>query len=167
MRRLVLVGILVSCAFTVLSQDHYQKLDYYMYLFAKNIEWPDTLYNDFFYIGVLGHSEANSHLQDLADHERMKDMDIKILVFDNMEDIEFCHLLFLPETEGDIIKKVINKISIHTLVVTELPGSAVKGSGINIHWLQKGNKIHYELNKAAFRKGGMTISRQLLSSSAF
>lgn len=169
MRRLLILTCLLIAGQSVTSfgQEHYHKLDYYMYLFAKNIDWPDSVMDEYFYIGVLGETDANKNLQDLADHQKMKYLPIKIKTFANPEEISFCHLLFLPDALSESMPKVLKHMSLNTLLVTETPGKAVLGSGINISWINKYENINYEINKAAFRKAGLRISSQLTSSSAF
>ena len=69
MRKIIVIFILVMGFMPLMGQERYHKLDYYMYLFAKNIEWPDSLLEDNFIIGVMGDTDANQHLVFLADNE--------------------------------------------------------------------------------------------------
>ncbi len=168
MRKIVFVLIfMIAWASNASAQEHYHKLDYYLYLFAKNIQWPDSLETDNFVIGVLGETDANSHLFDLAEHQEIRGLKIKVKEFQSPSDIDFCHLLFIPDALSDKIPQAMKLMSLNTLLITETPGQAVLGSGINIEWMKHYEKIHYEINKAAFRKAGLKINPELLASSAY
>ena len=166
MNKSILVLILFLASVTARSQVNYEKLDYYMYLFIKNIEWPDSINTDLFIVGVLGEGEAIPNIMDLEKNQPFFDKRIKVNHFDSVEDMDFCHMLFVPSSLNTPVKKILEKVSVHTLLVTEVPGQAFEGSGINIYWENKGKDIYFELNRSAFRRSGLKILPQLVSMSS-
>ena len=144
------------------SQIRYGKLDYYTYLFIKNIEWPKETLQDTFRIATFGETEANGKLKILADKQRLKGLPTELLVFHSIDEIKDCHTLFIPRKYDEFIESIVKKVKKHTVIITERPGHAFKGSAININWDSEfSTNMHFEVNSSAFSKGGLKMSDAL------
>jgi hypothetical protein len=85
-----------------------------------------------------------------------------IKYFNQVKDIQKCHILFIPTDKSEDIGSILKKVKgMNTLLVTEKEGLARKGAGIN--FISVDNKQKFELNKANVDKYGLKVSSNLLS----
>ena len=157
-----MILLLIISANSASSQIRYDKIDYYVYLFVKNTEWPAKVLKDTFLIGVIGDTRANAKLLRLANKQKLKGFPTELRIFKSQKEVGFSHLLFVPSKYSDNFHKVIPHTNPSTLVITESIGHALAGSSINIIWEDEfSGKMHFEVNRAAFEKGGLRMSSDL------
>jgi hypothetical protein len=101
-------------------------------------------------------------LDNLARTKMIGSQKCVIKYFNQVKDIQKCHMLFIPTDKSDEIETILKQVKgMNTLVVTEKPGLAKKGAGIN--FVSIDNKQKFELNKANVGKYGLKVSSNLLS----
>jgi hypothetical protein len=132
----------------------------FIYNFTKYIQWPAAQQSGEFVIGVLGTSAISAELEKMAANKMVGTQKIVVKKYKSAAEATDCHILFLPSTStynfDDIHKKFKGK---PTLVITEKPGLAQKGSGIN--FIMQDNKWKFELNEAATQSAGLKVSKEL------
>lgn len=146
---------------TLVSQA--QKYNYYqifMYNFTRYIQWPSADQNASFVIGVLGNSEIVQELQNMAQIKKVNGHSISIAVYNSVDEIGNCQMLFIPEGKSKSMEDVLAKIgSQSTLIITEKPGLGAEGSGIN--FIVQDGKLRFELNKTATDRANLKVSGEL------
>jgi hypothetical protein len=149
----------------VLNTSQAQTTDYrfhtvFIYNFTKYIQWPNQQQAGDFVIGVLGSSAISAELEKMAANKTVGSQRIVVKKFKSAAEASDCHILFLPNTGNynfeDLQRKFKGK---PTLLITEKPGLAEKGSGIN--FIIQDNKWKFELNEAATQSSGLKISKEL------
>jgi hypothetical protein len=132
----------------------------YMYNFFSFLEWPASSRSGDFNIGVLGNDDIIPELQAIAKTKKVITQPIKVLVFNSVDDITNCQVLFIPKKQSSNMQKAIEKIgSNNTLIISNTPNGISKGAAIN--FVLKGGKLAFELKKSNAEKYNIKISSNL------
>ncbi len=144
----------------VLQAQKYNYYQIFMYNFTRYIQWPPEELSEDFVIGILGNSEIVKELQDMARIKKVNSHNINIKVYNSVEEIGQCQMLFVPEDKSKFIEDVLAKLGNQsTLLITEKPGLGVEGSGIN--FIVRDGKLRFELNKSATDRANLKVSGEL------
>jgi hypothetical protein len=88
------------------------------------------------------------------------DRAIKVTKITSLGEIKKCNILFIPVDKSAQLPDILTRIGTNsTLVVTEQPGLALKGSAIN--FLTKEGKLVFEINQAVMNKQQLKASLEL------
>lgn len=144
------------------AQAQNEKLEAtYIYNFIKYVNWPESAKSGDFVIGVLGASGVTLELRKLALTKKAMSQKISVVEFSSTNDITKCHILFVTRMASGTIKEAVAKVSNNpTLIVSEFPGLASQGSGIN--FITKDGKLTFQMNETAIKRYGLQVSSQLL-----
>lgn len=133
----------------------------FVYNFTKYIEWVDDDTTDSFEIGIIGDSDIIFPLQEIGEKELVNNKKIEIKHYQNIQDINVCHILFISASEKsqlqNILKKIENK---NILTISDSKGFANEGVAINFVVVE--GKIKFEINSNAINQAGLQVSSQLL-----
>lgn len=141
-----------------------QSLDYrfqtvFIYNFTKYLQWNQNIGSSF-KIGVIGESEITPELMKMAATRKVGDKSIVVKVYGDVGQIDDCQIIYVPKGQSGKIGEVMSKAqSQGSLVVTETPGLAQKGS--NINFVKQGGKWVFELNRTTTKAVGIKVSSQL------
>ena len=132
----------------------------YIYNFTKYIEWPKEYRETSFVIGVLGDSPLYTELEKMSSSKQVFGQSIEVKKFASASDLQKCHILYIPAGSTATFSSVVSKVqSNSTLLVTDTPGMAKKGSAINFVVMQ--NRQKFELNQANAVKYNLKVSNSL------
>ena len=130
----------------------------YVYNFAAYVTWPSTNNDKEFVIGVLGKSSIVPQLEKTASIKKIRNKPIRVVVFNSIEEIEKCHLLYLPQEKGDDLDQVLKKIEGSSILLVSSGDYCQQGSFISI--VDKSKK--FEINLVNIQAAGMKVSSELL-----
>jgi YfiR/HmsC-like len=146
------------------SQDKESNLKAaFIYNFTKYIDWENNDADNNFIIGILGTSEIDEPINSIARTSFIKNKRIIVKRFSKVEDIGYCHILFVPGNSRIPIQSVlekVEKVDKGVLIISEEPGLARLGSGIN--FVRNNDKLKFEININALNSAGLKASSQLL-----
>ena len=132
----------------------------FIYHFTKYIKWSDFDTSEAFNIAILGDSDIIIPLREIAKMRSVNDREIKIKYFQNVEDIDACHILFISESMKNEIDTILRTIEDENiLTVSSSEGLANKGVAINFVIVH--GKIKFEMNSHALERAGLEASSQL------
>ncbi|HET6244788.1 MAG: YfiR family protein [Bacteroidetes bacterium] len=133
----------------------------FIYNFTMYIEWSGFIAEEEFIIGIIGNSQINEPLAQIARTKTVNGKKIIIQNFDNPEEIIFCHILFISRDTTFPLKTILARANFNgTLIVSEKRGFAEQGTAIN--FVIDNDKVKFEANTKAIRSAGLTASSQLL-----
>lgn len=133
----------------------------FIYNFTKYIDWPQQQKENFT-VAILGYSEVMNDMLHIASNKKVNNKSIVIKNIQQVSADENYEILFIPETEKDKVKNVIELLpGKGVLLITESKNMAQQGSCINI--INLDGKFRFELNEDAIRKQGLKVSNQLLT----
>lgn len=132
----------------------------FMYNFTKYIEWPSNMQNGEFVIGVLGNSPMKTELDIIASKKQIGTQPIKIKTFNSINDIGACHILYIPTEKSASLDEAVSKAKGKgILIITDKPGMARRGSGIN--YVVNGGKQDFEISKSAISAQQLKVNAAL------
>lgn len=149
---------IVSTAYMQTAISKAQTL--FIYNFSRLIEWPSNYRTGNFVIGTLGTTEVSDELEAYTKGKRVGTQTIEIIRYKNPEEIQTCHILFIPFARTKQISEVLDKIKgKSTLVITEKSGGLDDGAAINFVIVQ--DKMRFELKPENATKYGIKFSSKL------
>jgi hypothetical protein len=152
-----LVFAFSNCGYTQSQEKIYSVM---MMNFSKGIHWPAEAVNGNLIIGVLEYPPLAAELINISSNNRLAYRKVEVREYMRVEDIDKCHILFIPAYKAKKLPDVLAHISRYpTLIVTNKPDLARKGAGINFVLLN--GKLKFEINSRAIEKRGMMISSDL------
>jgi len=158
---MLLILFIASISNTYAQSEKFKAL--YIYNFTKYINWQTGSRQTSFIIGVLGNSDIVAELKVIAEKRKVNDLEIKVLKFASVNDIKFCHILYVPENKSSQLEFVIPKLEKNMLLITDKVG-LLKISGIN--FISRNNAIGFEINTANLLSKGLTISQEMVKLAA-
>lgn len=132
----------------------------FIYNFSKYVDWSEQDNQGSFIIGIVGNSGISAPLEKIAQANTVKGKRISILHFNSAENIQYCHILFIPEKLPFPLSLILEKAGKGTLTVSEEPGYAKLGSAFN--FILKNDKLKFEANLKAIYAADLKVSSQLL-----
>lgn len=157
------IGIIVLVAFITFYPQHawsqsQEKIYSAMMLnFARGMQWPEKKTGGNFVIGVLEYPPLAAELGATTASTRIGSQKIEIREFLRPEEVDGCHMLFIPAYKARTLPAVLNKIGLQpTLIITNKIDCARKGSGVNFLLVE--GKLKYEINCGSIERRGMKIS---------
>lgn len=145
----------------LLNKTYAQQEKYYaafIYQFTNYVNWPNQ--SSVFVIGVIGNSTVTEHLQLLAKEKKIQGSSIVVSVWNSLDEVGACNVLFVPENQKGNISAIISRMSSKpVLVITESSGLTKNGAGIS--FLKKDGKIQFDLNKTSMKRCGLEVSSTL------
>ena len=132
--------------------------------FAEFTEWPaDAFANEHerLTIGILGEDPFHGTLDKLAADQVIWGRRIRILRFRKVDEIKLCHILYISESEGRRLDRVLRGLSGKSiLTVSEIKNSAARG--VMIEMKRQNKKIRLVINLESAKKAHLTLNPQLL-----
>jgi hypothetical protein len=133
----------------------------YLFNFTQFVQWPKGALADGapLVIGIAGDDPFGSDLDDAVKGKSAGGHPLEVKRFGSGK-VGKCQVLFIAFSEKSRVKEILQSAGKGVLTVSEIEQFPLKG-GI-IQFDQEGQKIVLTLNAAAAKKGGLTISSQLL-----
>ncbi|MEQ8324955.1 MAG: YfiR family protein [Vicingaceae bacterium] len=157
---LIMIGVLSIAAGSGNFDTNAKIKAIYIYNFTKYIEWPKDYRETNFVIGVLGDSPLFAELERMSASKQVFGQAIEVKKFLSASAVEKCHILYIPTGSSEPFSSVVSKIqSNSTLLVTDTPGMALKGSAIN--FVVQQNRQKFELNQNNAVKYNLKVSNSL------
>lgn len=170
MKRIVsiLLGVFLLFSTGFKEKKIVQKIDtnakikaVFIYNFTKYIEWPAADQEGEFRIGILGENPALfAELDKMSKVKKVANRSFSIKSFSSIEKAGLFHILYIPASNTELLKNAVVKLKgKSTLIVTEKPGMAQKGSGIN--FVIVGSRQKFELNKSNVSQHNLKVASVL------
>lgn len=162
MTRRLLLALAIACAGTLATMTQEIPLEYrvkaaFLYNFVKYVEWPEPRSSPI-KICVAGQNPFGTVLEDVVRDERVRGTP---LVTDTiLEPLPGCDVIFMPRTSR-VPAYLTAAAGMPILTVGETPDFIERG-GIIRFYLDSGNNVRFEINRAAAERANLRISSRLL-----
>jgi hypothetical protein len=137
----------------------------YLYSFGRYVAWPEESISggEPFTIGVLGSDPFGGALDRIAERKQVFGKRIVIRRFQDVDDYQPCHILFVPKTvSAQEQTSVMERIGQQpVLLAGEIPGFAERGGTVN--FFLSGGTVRFEINVDAVKQRGLRVDAKLLS----
>lgn len=150
--------LLCSSAALQAQEDMFKAL--FMYNFTKDIEWPDK--SGDFVITVLGNSPIVNELEKIATKKKVGNQAIAVKSVNNPDEISHAHIVYIVPSKSSQLKEVISNLQNKpVLIISDKPGMARQGSGIN--YVKIDGKQKFEINPSNITGNGLKLNSFLIS----
>lgn len=136
----------------------------YLFNFIQFVEWPDSVFeneNSPIILAVLGKDPFGKILDETVLNEKIGNHPIIIKRFRYLSQLEFCHVLFVSDSETgtfQFILKSIKKSPI--LTISDIDNFGIHGG--NISFYLEENKLRFAINIQALKQSALKVSSKLL-----
>lgn len=132
----------------------------YVYNFIKFVDWPGEEEAGPIRVCVLAGDPYGESFAPIAERT-VKGHRLTLLRLDHGEDPSSCHVVFLSAARAEAVEEILREVDGATvLTVSDAPAFADAGGMIG--FVNKGNKIRFEINHEAVRRAGLRMSAKLL-----
>ncbi len=154
-----------ACA--AMQAAEYEIKAVYLYNFLLFITWPDTEPDRPVVIGILGRDFFQTAFEKVEGTQvKSKGRQLQIRRFGSAAektDLQSCDALFISRSEKEHFHRIIDQVAgFPVLTVSDAPGFLEAGGMFN--FVTAGDRIRWEVNRAALDKAGLRPSSQLLQS---
>jgi uncharacterized protein DUF4154 len=147
------------------SLTKYQIEALFLFNFAKYVDWPAGAFTNAaapIVIGVMGTDPFGDNLQHTIEGKAVNGRPFVIKHLTSDSDVSGCQILFVRDLEPSREDEILDKArALPVLTVAEAQPSTRNGSIIN--FVLKSGNVRLEINLAAAKKAGLTISSRLLA----
>ena len=167
--RLTMVLLFAACS-VLNGQAQSSKLsDYdikaaYLFNFGRFVEWPsggDSPNGGPFTFCILGHDPFGLNLDHMLAGRTINNKAITVKRIATAEESSGCQVLFLDAEEQGKLNKIIEALDDEAvLTVSDIPEFSKHGG--MIQFVEKENRVRFEVNLDATRRAGLTLSADLL-----
>ena len=142
----------------------YQLKAAYLFNFLKFVQWPDSVFkNDSstIIIGVLGKDPFGSTLDKIVYGEKIENHLIIIKRFNSLDDLKYCHALFISSSEEDSVQAVLKGVGKSSiLTISDIDNFSSNGGDIGFY--VENNKLRFTINIKSLQRSNLKISSKLL-----
>ena len=146
------------------NSKEYQIKAVFLFNFVQFAEWPETAFaspDAPIRITLLGDDPFAGALEAAVQGERVRQRPLVIERARNIREVTECHLLFVCPSQREDVGAIISAFETRpVLTVGEMPEFARRGGIINFYL--EGQKVRFEINRAAAKRSGLKLSSQLL-----
>lgn len=161
---LSLIGLFALCIGSFNATAQIEKHEAaYIFNFTRLIKWPDNQSSGDFIIGVFGKNQPiTNELKLSANSRTVGSQTIKVVEYTSVDEIQNCHILFVPDDQSSQLKKIAAKLgNAGTVLITEEPSWNPDESIINL--LIVDQKLAFHINKSNADSKKIFISEKLLA----
>jgi len=165
----VTVALALFCADTLRAADtpaasEAQVKAVFLFNFAKYVDWPAAAFtNDTapISIGVMGTDPFGDSLR-LVEGKTIRGRRFAVKHLDSDSDLGGCQILFISDSEASRMREILNKAGALPILTVGEDEAFARNGGI-INFVLKNGNIRLEIDLAAAKKAGLTISSRLLA----
>ena len=140
----------------------YKAYSLYVYNFMKYVEWPEEESKGDFVIALVGDSKIKDELLVLSNHKKVKGRKIVFKQFTKLEDITYCHLLYVSSSKSSSIKMINKKFATKPmLIVGEREQAVYKGAALSFLTTDE-DELKFDINKKEIESHKLKISSSLI-----
>jgi hypothetical protein len=147
------------------SLPEYQVKALFLLNFAKYVDWPPNAFagsNTPITIGLYGETKLGEALKNVVANKSGGGRTIIIRQFESTDDSSQCHILFISDSESTRMRGILDKASALPILTVGEDAAFAQNGGI-INFVLKNGNVRLEIDLAAAKKAGLTISSRLLA----
>lgn len=166
----VIVGCLLAGGATAQTARvaDYEVKAAYLYNFGRFVDWPANnaaSKQESFNVCVLGEGPIAPALEATLAGETIGGKKVAARRIASMEGLDKCQILFLSSIQEDRLQRIIEALDKNAvLTVSDMPHFSQRGG--MIEFVTEGKRVRFEVNLAATRHAGLTLSSELLKVAA-
>jgi hypothetical protein len=129
--------------------------------FPDFVDWPESERRNPFTFCLAGDSELAAPLKSVVRHVRFAGARPRVKQLSDGERPTGCKVLFIPGRRALELEEILRAVGDRpVLTVADTPGFAERGVHINL--FREGDRVRFEVNRAAAERAGLDLSFRLL-----
>jgi hypothetical protein len=162
----VFIGIAGLSDLLAQPYTEYELKSAYLFNFGKFVTWPEESFvktDNCFVIGIYGKNPFGDILKETVKNKTIQNRIVKVVFFENEEQVKNCQILFLSEVNPADAKKIfalLNGSSVLT-VGDQIEDFCQNGGVIN--FTPQNYRFRFEINNVIAIKERIVISSKLLA----
>jgi hypothetical protein len=158
---LFVVSIFLFNSTTVANGQMEKHQATFIYNFTRLVQWPNLQSQPAFVIAIIGRNHPlTAELRTTAGERRAGGREIKVIEYASAEEVELCHILFVPNNRMNQLKRASEKLDKEpVLIITEFQGRQPVESVINLSL--ENDRLGYKLDEEHAKRRNLLISSQL------
>lgn len=136
----------------------------FLYNFTQFVEWPDSAFpqpNANLVIGILGDDPFGAYLDETVKGEKVNDHLLLVKRFQNITDVNNCHILFVSASEKDELEHIFENLKTQPILTVGDDTNFTREGGM-VRFLTAKNKTRIQINLQAAKQADLAISSKLL-----
>lgn len=162
--------VLLVCSTIILSAQKppvqgYQIKAVFLLNFSRFVEWPASAFPSDkapIIIGILGEDPFGSYLDEVLAGEEVNGRSVIVKRFEDVDDIEVCHILYIKMKESEGMEKIIEPLKEKNTLTISDSDDFIKNGGM-IRFVKVSKRIQFQINPEAAKAADIKISSKLLS----
>jgi hypothetical protein len=146
------------------THDEYDVKAAFIYNFASLVTWPTSAFaqpGTPLTLAILGEADFAPHTEEFFRGRKVGRRAIEVRRISRIEEVVGNHMVFVSASEDDRVPAILEAArNAQVLTIGESEDFARRGGIINFY--RRGNKLHFEINRAAADAAGLRISSRLL-----
>jgi len=135
---------------------------FYLYHFAKLVDWPDEYKKGNFVISVMGGGSLHQELVKKYNTKQIGSQQIEIRKLSKTLNISQCHMLFIGSEYAAFLPQITESMkNLPTLIVGEAKGALNKGVAVN--FVVEDSNLQFELDVANATQRNLYVGTTLKS----
>jgi hypothetical protein len=161
------LGILLLgavCSVLAGAPSEYEVKAAYLFNFSQFVSWPASAFGSAdapLVIAVLGRDPFGAELDALVRGEHVGERPLRVERYGQLADLRQCHILFIDRSEAADLAKIVEALHGRSVLTVSDIADATH-SGVMIDLVNEQNHIRMQINLAAARESGLTLSSKLL-----
>jgi hypothetical protein len=147
------------------SLTKYQVEALFLLNFAKYVDWPVGAFTNAaapITIDVLGTDPFGDDLQHTVEGKTLNGRPFVIKHLDSISGLSGCQILFISDSEASRMVDILGRVGTLPILTVGEDELFARNGGV-IHFLLKNGNVRLEIDLAAAKKAGLTISSRLLA----
>lgn len=144
--------------------QEYQLKAVFLFNFAQFIEWQKDAFAETgepLIIGVLGKDPFGIFLDETVKGEAIEGHPMEVKRYDHVEDVDRCHILFINIESPTELQRALGKLKGRNILTVGDSDSFIRQGGM-VRFVEKDNKMRFQINLEVARTSGLTVSSKLL-----
>jgi len=137
----------------------------FLFNFAKYVDWPDAAFSNTnapITIGLIGTDPFGDKLEHVIEGKTVKSRPFVIKHLASDAELSGCQILFISHSEAPRMREIMAKAGPLPILTVGEDETFAQNGGI-INFVLKNGNVRLEIDLAAARKAGVTISSRLLA----
>ena len=168
---LILIIIAICCVTPRLSvanpkgsASEYQIKAAFLYKFAYFIEWPPEYFlpDDAFHLCLLGDDPFGGILDFIIREARIRERLIEIRRYQQIEQQERCHILFISESKQQQLPKILQFLNNQPILTVGEASDFLENGGMIQFFISAKQQVRFAIQAETMRESQLKISAKLM-----
>lgn len=142
----------------------YQVKALFLSRFAQFVRWPTVAFadaDDPIVIGIVGRDPFGRVIDQIVAQQMAQNRQLEVKRFKRVRDLEFCHLLFIPDSRAKDLREILERLQGHPVLTVGESGKFIAEGGC-IQFVIADATVRFEIGIESAESAGLKVNSRLL-----